>query len=327
MRAPLQFVVATVAFAAASVAAAQSLTPSVVFSVHDEPVDGQGDSFNGSPFEGLIRTQSSRADRAMQEFDVTGLSGQLVLSATISGQVRVNNAFDNGVRTFDFLLYAGNGAADLADYQVAAVVVGSGQYQPPVNSSFDYSFDVTAQVASLIAGGASHVGLRVEGTSNPNFPNVLSESLARLDVSTSTGTNYCGLAPANSTGASSEIRALGSIVTALNDLTVEAVSLPTNSFGYFLTSRTQGFTVNPGGSMGNLCLAGAVGRYVGPGQIQNSGSGGGFSLALDLTMTPTPGGLVAVQPGETWNFQAWHRDAVGGMATSNFTDGVAIFFM
>ena len=48
--------VATVAFAAASVAAAQSLTPSVVFSVHDEPVDGQGDSFNGSPFEGLIRT-------------------------------------------------------------------------------------------------------------------------------------------------------------------------------------------------------------------------------------------------------------------------------
>ena len=32
---------------------------------------------------------------------------------------------------------------------------------------------------------------------------------------------------------------------------------------------------------------------------------------------------VAVQPGETWQFQAWFRD-VGG--TSNLTDGVAVSF-
>jgi hypothetical protein len=99
-----------------------------------------------------------------------------------------------------------------------------------------------------------------------------------------------------------------------------------NAFGYFLTSTTQGFVANPGGSMGNLCLAGSIGRYVGPGQIQNSGAAGAISLPLDLTQTPQPTGSVAIVAGQTWNFQAWYRDAVGGSATSNFTDGLSIGF-
>ena len=37
-------------------------------------------------------------------------------------------------------------------------------------------------------------------------------------------------------------------------------------------------------------------------------------------------GAVAVVAGETWNFQGWHRDAVGGSATSNFTQGVSVTF-
>ena len=139
------------------------------------------------------------------------------------------------------------------------------------------------------------------------------------------GTNYC-LALANSTGATGAISATGSTSVAANDVTLTAASLPTNAFGYFLTSLTQQVVVLPGGSQGNLCLGGAIGRYVGPGQVQNSGATGSFSLALDLTATPTPNGLVAVAAGETWNFQAWHRDSVGGNATSNFTDGLSVSF-
>jgi hypothetical protein len=33
-----------------------------------------------------------------------------------------------------------------------------------------------------------------------------------------------------------------------------------------------------------------------------------------------------VVPGETWYFQAWHRDLVGGTATTNFTDGLEVTF-
>ncbi len=74
-------------------------------------------------------------------------------------------------------------------------------------------------------------------------------------------------------------------------LTLNAGSLPNNAFGFFLTSGTAGFVANPGGSMGNLCLSGAIGRYVGQGQIKNSGATGAFSLGIDLTQTPTPTGF------------------------------------
>ena len=140
------------------------------------------------------------------------------------------------------------------------------------------------------------------------------------------GTNYCGPAVPNSTGSSSSISATGSVVVATNNMGLTASNLPNNSFGFFLTSRTQGLVLQPGGSQGRLCLGGSIGRYVGPGQIKNSGAMGSFSLALNLNQTPTPTGLVAIVTGETWNFQAWHRDSIGGVATSNFTDGLSATF-
>ena len=139
------------------------------------------------------------------------------------------------------------------------------------------------------------------------------------------GTTYCTAAP-NSTGAASVLTGSGSSSLLLNDLTLLGSSLPPGSFGYLLTSLDQAFVAQPGGSSGNLCLAGSIGRYVGGGQIQNTGVNGEFSLALDLTMTPQPTGFVSVASGETWNFQAWYRDAIGGQATSNFTNGLSVGF-
>ena len=147
-----------------------------------------------------------------------------------------------------------------------------------------------------------------------------------LDGVGSIGTRYCSPGATNSTGSPSSISASGTVTVAENNLVLIAEDLPLNAFGFFLTSQSQGFVANPGGSDGNLCLGGSIGRYVGPGQIVNSGATGSFALPLDLTRTPTPTGLVAIAAGETWNFQAWHRDAVGGAATSNFTDGLEVQF-
>ena len=140
------------------------------------------------------------------------------------------------------------------------------------------------------------------------------------------GTSYCAPAPRNSQGRSGILIATGTQSVAANDVTLHASNLTLNSFGYFLTSRTQGLVHHPGGSMGVLCLGGSIGRYVGPGQVRNSGVTGAFSLGIDLAATPTPIGAVQVVAGETWNFQAWHRDGGFGAATSNFTHGVAIPF-
>ena len=120
------------------------------------------------------------------------------------------------------------------------------------------------------------------------------------------------------------IAAWGQTSAAANDVRLDIVSLPLNQFGMFITSQTQGFTPNPGGSQGNLCLGGAIGRY--SKSLVNSGSTGQAFLQLDLTQTPTPGGPVVVQPGETWNFQTWYRDK-NPTNTSNFTDGISITFM
>ena len=141
----------------------------------------------------------------------------------------------------------------------------------------------------------------------------------------SIGTNYC-VAAVNSSGAAASMSAQGSVRVADNSLTITASNMPSNAFGVFLTSSSQGFVQMPGGSQGNLCLAGRIGRFVGPGQIQNSGAAGSISLVLDLTRHPNPTGFVGVQPRERWNFTAWYRDTAMGVSTSNFADGLEIRF-
>ena len=138
------------------------------------------------------------------------------------------------------------------------------------------------------------------------------------------GTNYC-MAETNSAGTTGTMSATGSAVVANDNLTLVASDLPNGQFGIFVTSRTQGFSPGTNGtSNGNLCLGGAIGRFVGMNQIVFTGSNGEFSLRVPLTMVPQGGGFVAVMPGDSWNFQAWHRDAIG--LGSNLTDGLQIMF-
>lgn len=139
------------------------------------------------------------------------------------------------------------------------------------------------------------------------------------------GQSYCGPSVANSSGQSATLRGVGSEVAAANDVTLLAEDLPQDAFGYFLASQTAAFTAMPGGSQGNLCLGGSIGRYISA--VASSGSGGCLLLALDLNAIPQPTGFASATAGDTWNFQAWFRDAVGGTATSNFTDGLEISFL
>ena len=121
-------------------------------------------------------------------------------------------------------------------------------------------------------------------------------------ISDECGTNYCTANP-SSTGAPARIRALGSDTAAANDLTIEAYDMPLNTFGLLATSLAPGFVANPGGSQGNLCLGGSLGRY--NANIMNSGATGSFQIPLDLTMTPTSVGMASVAAGETRYWQVW----------------------
>ncbi len=144
-----------------------------------------------------------------------------------------------------------------------------------------------------------------------------------IDQCESIGLPYCSPGMPNSSGLPGRIVLLGTNVASSNDLQVGATSLPAGSFGVFIASPAQTVPTTPGGSQGNLCLGMNFG--VGVGGIQRSGADGTFFASVDLNAIPQQGGAVAVVPGDTWHFQAWHRDA-NPTATTNLTNAVSISF-
>ncbi len=127
----------------------------------------------------------------------------------------------------------------------------------------------------------------------------------------------------NSTGQGGELYAIGSRSVADNDIVLVAAQLPANEMGLFLASRAGTAPVIPVGSEGAICLGGDIGRFAAPNEIRSSGPEGRFDLQLDLGAIPTSMQDVAVLAGETWLFQAWHRDGTSSR-TSNFTDAIEI---
>jgi hypothetical protein len=203
-------------------------------------------------------------------------------------------------------------------YGIALVASASAQHTYTNGTGANQNF--TNGVFSIAAGTASNFPFLA-----PIFtPRVWNGQLCESGPS-APGTNYC-TANVNSTGVTGLISGSGTNVVANNDLTLEASQLPLNAFGYFITSTTQAVTPNPGGSLGILCVGGSIGRYTGAGQIKNTGATGAFSLLLNLNQIPTPTGFVAAMAGQTRSFQTWHRDSVGGMAVSNFTNGYQVTF-
>jgi len=187
----------------------------------------------------------------------------------------------------------------------------------PLERNFVFNPPLVGQILTLrisvegLAGNSDNVGL-----DNLTFGQ---QAATTIEI----GSSYCTPAVPNSGTWPARMRLWGQPTVAANDLRLVATSLPHASFGFFLASRTQGNVANPGGSQGNLCLGGAIGRYVGPGQIKNSGPFGGFDLRISLTAMPSPTGVVAAQAGQTWNFTTWFRDA-NPSSTSNFTDAVSL---
>lgn len=144
-----------------------------------------------------------------------------------------------------------------------------------------------------------------------------------LDSCTGLSANYCD-ANVNMDGLVGRISVAGSPLIGLNSLELMASEVPTNQFGYFVFSRTQGY-LNPfGGGQGALCIAAPIRRLSGPGQVLNTGTTGKTTLPVDLTSLPSG---VVVLAGESLNFQFWHREYdTSGNPTSNTTDAIEVCF-
>ena len=135
------------------------------------------------------------------------------------------------------------------------------------------------------------------------------------------GTAFCAANP-NSTGMPGLCTATGSTAVADNNVILRVSQVPAGEFGIFVVALAAGGTTTV--NDGLLCLTGPTGRYDQAGFIWQASPAGSASRAIDLTMVPTPNAFVNTNPGDTWFFQAWHRDVPSG--NSNFTTGVEINF-
>lgn len=189
-----------------------------------------------------------------------------------------------------------------------------------------FAFDI-ALTDRWVAVGASGEDSSSAGVGGNPFNNQSSAAGAGYAFRLGEGPflGYCPAAP-NSTGTVGSLTGAGSGLIAQNNVVLTASSLPTFAFGYFIVGPERNFVVMPAGSAGNICVGGAIGRYVGPGQIQNSGASGSISISVDANAIPAPQGPFAVAPGQELHFQAWHRDSIAGVPGSNFTGGLTVLF-
>jgi YVTN family beta-propeller protein len=132
-------------------------------------------------------------------------------------------------------------------------------------------------------------------------------------------TEYCAPATPNSTGLPSRLSAYGTFIAGEQPLRMRCEQLPPNKVALLLVGTASGST--PIGQ-GHLCVSGNVARF--SNSVASSGSTGVAEFDVDIQALPymQP---VAIQPGETWYFQVWHRDFTTA-PTTNFSSAVAVTY-
>jgi Zn-dependent metalloprotease len=132
-------------------------------------------------------------------------------------------------------------------------------------------------------------------------------------------TTYCTTNP-NSTGNLGTLAFGGSQRISLNNAELLGQGFPVASFGLFFFGSTQVQQPIPG-TPGILCVGGSPLRLP---VVQTDQLFGTVVYALDFTNPATNAQFITA--GSTWNFQFWHRDAVGGVATANTSNGLNVQF-
>jgi hypothetical protein len=134
---------------------------------------------------------------------------------------------------------------------------------------------------------------------------------------------YCGQVVPNSTGMLATLTQAGDADLSGSLFRLFGNDLPIGSNVLLLTSLETGFASQPGGSAGNLCLGGAIGRFTSI--IQQTGPSGRVVFRPDLAQMPTPLGHVQADFTQIWHFQAWYRDMdASGVMGSNFTSALSV---
>ena len=145
------------------------------------------------------------------------------------------------------------------------------------------------------------------------------------DASCNPFQNYC-VAEFNSSGERGVITATGTPYILENNLTLRGSSMPAGSFASIIFGDATAFVPNPGGSAGNLCVGGAIGRLFD--SIGTTSANGTLTYGVNnQALSTSAGGPFQLIPGDNLMFQWWTRDTSPSGPTSNFTNAVQVTFI
>ena len=134
--------------------------------------------------------------------------------------------------------------------------------------------------------------------------------------------NYCETSP-NSVGPGARISSRGTNSLSAADLTLVATGLPPRAFGIFYYGRAAE-NYPAGNGVGCVGADGLFFFRFDPPDAANAD--GEAYRPIDFSSPPAGGGAGHLSAGSTWYFQHWYRDAAGGGALYNFSDGLRVTF-
>lgn len=123
---------------------------------------------------------------------------------------------------------------------------------------------------------------------------------------------YCAPAVLNSTGQAAELKVLGSLRVADEDLELQAIRLPVGVPVAFLLSPAPRSLPGFGGGAATLCVGSPFAKL--PASPPYSNGAGRAAAKVRLDFLPP---LAPVQPGDALYVQAWYRDHGSPSKTSN----------
>jgi hypothetical protein len=242
-------------------------------------------SFAGQEFFGLFGSAVQRAG----DLDLDGLDDILVGETLVHGSGRVH-AFSGA-----------DGSPIFA-------------FDSPTDQSICCGFPVEFGFALADLGDLDGDGMSETAVGAPG-----AEELFVLSFRPDVGASFCTSLPTSS-GAASEMRALGSKRVATDTLIFEADNVPPGQFGIFFYGEAAASV--PFGN-GIRCVgAGPAGLA----RLAVHAANAAGLLVHGLDFSAPPSAATAITAGSTWRFQAWFRDTPAAGAGFNFSSGLAITF-
>ena len=263
--------------------------------------------------------------RCMEGFRCTGLSGCTCNSAALTMPIHEYNTGGGNCSVVGGYVYRGSAIPGLEGTYFFADYCSSQIWSLRYDTATGTVSQFTSRTVELRPAAPNTI------TSITSFGEDLAGELYIVEqggqiwkiVQDCDATVYCSGQP-NSTGQPANLATLGTYSIAANDLVLSVSGLPAFSAGIMFYGGARASA--PSGQ-GTVCVSGSSTQpVVRMAPVLVSDLLGIVNRVVNMNDPQQSVGAGAILPGQTWRFQYWYRDAIGGQSTWNYSSATEILF-